>query len=56
MSRKHYIALAAIIADMRSFPEYDSVTLARVAERQADLFQQENSRFDRARFLKACGI
>jgi hypothetical protein len=53
MSRKHYIAIAAIFADARSFTK-DPIALALVASRLADTFARENQRFDRVRFLAAC--
>ena len=47
-SRKHYIAAAALLLEHRASPE-----LARAF---ADLFAQDNARFDRARFLEACDL
>ena len=48
MTKKHLEALAAILRDARTV----SVATQRIAEYAA----QDNPRFDRARFLKACGL
>ena len=62
MSRKDYQAIAEVLADMQGFtapnhsqPSYDSVTLHRVTQRLADVFQQDNPNFDRVRFYAAAG-
>lgn len=64
MSKKDYIAIASAIsqtdglADGNSPDFFDGVEMARrtIAERLADGFAQDNPRFNRARFLKACGV
>lgn len=64
-TRKLFVAIAAAIAGARADilnkePEashadmLDGASLA--AEHIADVFARENPNFDRARFLKACGI
>lgn len=57
MTRKHFEAIAAII-DGISIGQggHDVVTLFEVTERLADYFASQNERFDRERFLKACGF
>ena len=62
MTKKHYEAIAAIIAyraDMQ-YPSdkvgYGAATLRILAGELADYFATDNKNFDRARFLKACGI
>lgn len=53
MTKKHYEAIACEI----SFLFGRNRTCAEIiAHRLADYFQQDNPRFDRERFLKACGI
>jgi hypothetical protein len=60
-SKKHYIAVAAIIkkhyipAPAAGFDEGYAAGVAQVAEELADLFAEDNPRFDRAEFFKACG-
>jgi hypothetical protein len=54
MTRKHYVAIALIIKQARSQPTKINLTWA--AQQLAYLFEQDNPRFDRDRFLTACGI
>ena len=70
MTKKHYEAIAGILRyylelqidewDRRDLTpeECDALEQATydIAERLADYFEQENPRFLRDRFLKACGI
>ena len=72
MTRKDYIATADTIAQFVRDLDRDALTTTtdrglailsgeRVATqtlalRLADLFATDNERFDRARFLKACGL
>lgn len=51
MSRKHFVEVAKMIA-----AETDRVAALRFAEGMANLFQRENERFDRNRFMSACGF
>jgi hypothetical protein len=51
VSRKHFIALAAAIKAISNEDER-----RRAAELIADVCQQSNARFNRARFLSACGV
>ncbi len=63
-SRKDYVAFAEIIAAEIAVsrcmePEQGKVkqeTAKSIASAMADMFATDNSRFDRARFLAACGI
>lgn len=58
MSRKHYVAIAAMIrrrVDADATVGGHSIT-REIAEGLADVFADDNPRFDRARFLTACGI
>ncbi len=49
MTKKHYEAIAAIL---KKAEEYG----ASVPHMLADFFASDNPKFDRARFLQACGI
>jgi hypothetical protein len=58
-SRKHYCAVAAIIASDRTAmnTSYDyRAALESVAHRMADHYQADNPKFNRARFLAACKV
>jgi hypothetical protein len=66
LSRKHYCAVAAILADpvvhVQTGPEYKSrpatpsdVRIAFIHE-FANMFAADNPNFDRARFLAACKV
>lgn len=56
MTKKHFEAIAAILLSMpgcktkEDYRHYNDL-----CGKFADLFQSENPRFDRARFLEACG-
>lgn len=52
MSRKHYVKFA----EMVKFLNLDIKDKAEVANEMADIFAGDNSRFDRGRFLTACGL
>lgn len=72
MTRKDYIATAEIIAQFVRDLDRDALTTTTdrglailsgervatqtLAHRLADMFAADNARFDRARFLKACGL
>lgn len=49
MSRKHFEAIAEAVATSK----LDLTDQAHIAMRLADVFERENPRFDRARFLDA---
>jgi hypothetical protein len=62
MSKKHYIAIAAAIWDelhgplaMQRTPD-EADGIRRMARRLTQVFWSDNPRFDRKRFLDACGI
>lgn len=57
MTRKDYVLLAEAIkaaVEATDYPERLGALLA--ANEIAHRLQQDNPRFDRARFLKACGL
>ena len=62
MTRKDYVAIAQAISKTSlyvagaEFQHAVSVHHKRVAEALADVMGAENKRFDRTRFLKACGV
>ena len=63
MTRKHFIALAETVSKMYlprglcTDDQSDRQALrAYIAGELADACQQANSRFDRQRFLRACGV
>lgn len=64
MTRKHFIALAAILSDYASVPTDASPDYiaghmdarAEIAKEIARMCAGCNANFDRARFLAACGV
>ena len=53
MTRKDYVMIADTIGGMTYLSETDRATIAHDF---ADQLAQDNVRFDRARFLTACGV
>lgn len=68
MTKKHYEAIASVIAStyknakLYTAPNYKNTARERcesievIAVRLADYFASDNPKFDRQRFLAACGI
>lgn len=67
MTRKDYILIAAAIREllvdidrespgMREVLRGERMGVASVARRLADQLHSENTRFDRTRFMTACGL
>ena len=64
MTRKDYILIAAairetLLTDPKTGivpPDREAAATHRVALRLADQLRQDNPRFDRTRFMAACGI
>lgn len=68
LTKKHYEAIAAIIgstynnAKLYTLPNYKDTARARcetleiAASRMADYFASDNPKFNRVRFLQACGV
>lgn len=62
MTRKDYVAIAAMFNKRGELARNIQNTAVRlthyreIAGDLADVLAQDNPRFDRARFLKACGI
>lgn len=55
MTKKDFVAIAAAIDHAGSFSSEAADTARTIAEMIADHAIQQNPRFDRRRFLKACG-
>jgi len=56
MSRKDYVAIAAIFKTEIEANEDSRQPAYNLALQIADYFGKENERFDEDRFLKACGF
>ena len=57
MTKKDYIAIAKVINELPSLPtttEFELVRKASLVARLARYFEQDNPRFDSAKFDKAC--
>ncbi|MGH9706118.1 MAG: hypothetical protein ACRD5R_05120 [Candidatus Acidiferrales bacterium] len=58
MTKKDYVAIAATLDHVRRINETagERRGTQRAARCLADMMAADNLRFDRARFLKACGV
>lgn len=61
MTRKHFEAIAAAVLEVRDVPRIHYTSLEReildtMADKLADVCAGSNGRFDRGRFLRACGV
>ena len=63
MTKKHYVAIAQIVSDgalinceTQATLVMNRATCAKIARQMATYFFYEDPRFDRARFLAACGL
>jgi len=62
MTRKDYVAIAAAIKDRVTIAQHIQGAAQRIghytelAREIAEVMARDNPRFDRARFLKACGV
>lgn len=54
MSRKDYVRIAHVVATAAC--DRDTATAVAIAHGVATVMAQDNPRFDRDRFLKACGV
>ena len=55
MTKKDYVAIAKVIHDNYGVSPSD-VAREKIALALADVFKLDNPRFDRVRFLVACGV
>jgi hypothetical protein len=59
VTKKDYVVIAAVLDRIRldfDMDGEDTVSLSLVAEELATALADTNPRFDRARFLTACGV
>jgi hypothetical protein len=56
MSRKNYEAIAAVLAKAYEKSVEAKGEIADIAHELADHFVEDNSNFNRERFLEACGV
>lgn len=56
MTRKHYVGIANILADILKIKGVDTETLNLVALHLADYMENQNALFDRHAFLTAVGV
>lgn len=57
MTRKDYQLIADIFANIvEDFGQGEPVQPSLIAEELSDALAKDNPRFDRERFLKACGV
>jgi hypothetical protein len=58
-TRQHYQAIADVVtvrADCGCADMFTRAERTQLAEKLADMFAHDNPRFDRDRFLTACGV
>jgi hypothetical protein len=59
-SKKHYVAVAKMFAEAVGetavYPVGHRALLGDIAHGLANIYQDENPRFDRERFMRACGL
>lgn len=63
MTKRHFIAIAALlenanlaVVDEYGNPQAADIVTADLCDAMASYFASENPRFDRQRFLTACGL
>lgn len=57
MTKKDHILIANVLATTRNEPAFiDKLTINRIAYELAYTFKRDNPKFDRERFLEACGV
>ena len=56
MTRKDYVMIAEVFANFANVCDLEETIGADIARNLADALQADNARFDRARFLTACGV
>ncbi len=56
MTRKDYELIAEILSEVQAYAGINAGTVELTARMFADRFRAGNTRFDRERFLLACGV
>lgn len=56
MTRKDYVMIAEVFAQFGNICNLEETIGADIARNLADALQADNPRFDRHRFLVACGV
>jgi hypothetical protein len=57
MTRKDYVATAEILDTLVASVEGEALySVLNTVDEFADMFKKDNERFDRNRFLNACGV
>lgn len=56
MTKKHYEAIARVFRRNTDLPAAAGAAVRETARELADVLQADNPRFDRDRFLTACGL
>lgn len=56
MTRKDYQLISEVFAQFGNICNLEETIGADIARNLADALQADNPRFDRARFLEACGV
>ena len=58
MTKKDFVMIASVLRDVRTeaIGTFGLVAADMMIERVATEFEARNDRFDRARFLRACGL
>lgn len=56
MTKTHFEAIAQLVNETYTETEGEADVVKNLAERMAAMFARENPRFDREKFLTACGL
>lgn len=56
MTKKHYEQIAEILREARTTDDGGEATRSVIGARLADMFKEDNSRFDYGRFMKAAEL
>lgn len=51
-SQRHYRKIAAFVKEM----EYYSITRLHLRDKLIEMFERDNPKFDKDKFVKACGV
>jgi hypothetical protein len=56
MTKKDYVLIAKVLKDSSELERIEPVVFKLVCKRFSKVLANENPRFDRGRFLTACGV